>query len=169
MEKLSGHWHFIVGATKLSLNWMCEISALEREQTETKEHEVEIGSVSKRGGGSTSGVQGHHKPQHVSAQQCQQGRKFSTHWESISHREWRTWKEAYRRDTAILHLVLLDLEPSFKIFFFLFFFFFFFLFQAASASWGIQSSGASKSQTENLWPRKRDERGKEIVLGFTLE
>lgn len=104
---------------------MCEISALERKQTETKEHEVEIGSVSKRGGGSTSGVQGHHKPQHVSAQQCQQGRKFSTHWESISQREWRTWKEAYRRDTAILHLVLVDLEPSFKIFFFLFFFFFF--------------------------------------------
>lgn len=158
MEKLSGHWHFIVAATKLSLNWMCEISALEHKQTETKEHEVEIGSVSKRGGGSTSGVQGHHKPQHVSAQQCQQGRKFSTHWESISQREWRTWKEAYRRDTEILHLVLLDLEPSF-----------FFFFCAASASWGIQSSGASKSQTENLWPRKREERGKEIVLGFTLE
>lgn len=137
---------------------MCEISALEHKQTETKEHEVEIVSVSKRGGGSTSGVQGHHKPQHVSAQQCQQGRKFSTHWESISHREWRTWKEAYRRNTEILHLVLLDLEPIFQIFF-----------CPASASWGIQSSGASKSQTENQWPRKREERGKEIVLGFTLE
>lgn len=65
---------------------MCEISALEHKQSETKEHEVEIGLVSKRGGGSTSGVQGHHKPQPLSAQQCQQGRKFSTHWESISHR-----------------------------------------------------------------------------------
>lgn len=74
------------------MNWMCEISALECKQTETKEHEVEIGLVSKTGGGSTSAVQGHHKPQHVSAQQCQQGHKFSTHWESISHREGRTWK-----------------------------------------------------------------------------
>jgi len=75
---------------------MCEISALERKQTETKEHEVEIGLVSKAGGGNTTGVQGHHKPQHASAQQCQQGHKFSTHWELISHRKGRTWKEAYQ-------------------------------------------------------------------------
>lgn len=92
---------------------MCEISALEHKQSETKEHEVDIGSVSKRGGGSTSGVQGHRKTQRVSAQQCQHGCKFSTRWESISHKEWRTWKEAYLRDTEILHLALLDLEPSF--------------------------------------------------------
>lgn len=134
---------------------MCEISALECKQTETKEHEVEIGLVSKTGGGSTSAVQGHHKPQHVSAQQCQQGHKFSTHWESISHREGRTWKEAYRRDTEILHLVLLDLEPSFLNVFF----------PQVSASWEIQSSGAFLSQHKNLWPAEE----KRLFWGFTLE
>lgn len=81
-----------------------------QKQTKTKEREVEIGFVSKAGGGSASDVQGHPKPKHASAQQSQQGHKFSTHWESISQGEGRTWKEAYRRNTKILHLVLLDLE-----------------------------------------------------------
>lgn len=157
MEEVSGHWHFIVVATKLSLNWMCEISALERKQTETKEHEVEIGLVSKTGGGSTSGVQGHHKPQHVSAQQCQQGHKISTHWESISHREGRTWKEAYQRHTEILHLVLLDLEPSFMIFFLSLFL------SICKLGDPVKWSFAAPAQEPVAsW-------GKEIVLGFTLE
>lgn len=141
---------------------MCEISALKHKQTETKEHGVEIGSVSKRGGGSTSGIQGHRKPQHVSARQCQQGRKFSTRWESISHREWRTWKEAYRRDTEILHLELLDLEPSF---FFLFFPFFAHYLQAGGSS----QEELPRARPKTMWPRKKEERGKEIVLGFTSE
>lgn len=92
-------------------------------QTDWKQRNtgVEIGSVSKRGGGSSSGFQGHRKPQHVSAQQCQQGHKFSTRRELISHRERRTWREAYRADTEILHLELLDLKAvSFFFSFFLF-------------------------------------------------
>lgn len=92
---------------------------MERKQTETKEHEVEIGLVTKTGGGSTAGVQGHHKPLHVSAQQCQQGQKFSTLWKSILNREGRTWKEAYQKDTQALHHVFLDLEPQFSLFPFL--------------------------------------------------
>lgn len=134
---------------------MCEISVLEHKQTETKERGVEIGSVSKRGGGSTPGIQGHRKPQHVSAEQCQQGRKFSTHWESISHREWRTWKEAYQRHTEMLHLELLDLVPRF-----------FFFFQPY-----LQAGGSSQLELPRARPRtcsqgEERKRGKRDCSGF---
>lgn len=160
MERLSGLWHFIVTFTKLLLNWMCEISALQHKQTETKEHEVEIGSVSKRGGGSTSGVQGHHKPQHVPSEQCQQGRKFFTHLESISHRKWRTWKRRIRETLKYCILSYWIWSPVLRFLFF-------------TLLHGICKLGdpenASKSQTKTLWPRKRVDEGKVIVLGFSLE
>lgn len=137
---------------------MCEISVLEHKQTETKERGVEIGSVSKRGGGSTPGIQGHRKPQHVSAEQCQQGRKFSTHWESISHREWRTWKEAYQRHTEMLHLELLDLVPRF------------FFFSSPICKLGDQVNWSfQEPDREPVAKEKRGKEEKEIVLGFTLE
>lgn len=139
---------------------MCEISALEHKQTETKEHGVEIGSVSKRGGGSTSGIQGHRKPQHVSARQCQQGRKFSTRWESISHREWRTWKEAYRETLKYCILSYWIWSPV------LFFFSFFAHYLQAG---GSSQEELPRARPKTMWPRKREERGKEIVLGFTSE
>lgn len=165
MEKLSGH--FIVEATKPFLNWMCEISVLEHKQTETKEYRVEIGSVSKRGGGSTSGIQGHRKAQHVSAQQCQQGHKFSTHLESISHREWRTWKEAYQRHTEILHLELLDLEPRF---FFLSFFFLNSIYKLGDpVKWSFQEPDGEPVASEKRRRKKRDCSGFNFGIKFMSE
>lgn len=121
---------------------------LEHKQTETIEHGVEIGAVSKRGGGSTAGIRGHRKLRACVCTTMPTGCKFSTRWESISQRERRTWKEAYQRTTEILHLELLDLVPRF--------FFFFFFPSSVSASWEIQSRGAAKNQTKNLWLKKRD-------------
>ena len=58
----------------------------------------------------------------VSAQQCQQGAN-SPHAGNQFHRQRerererrRTWKEAYWRQTEILHLELLDLVPRFFFF-----------------------------------------------------
>lgn len=96
---------------------MWEISSLECKQTETKEHEVEIALVGKTGGGSNSGVQGHHKPWHVSAQQCQQGHKFSTDCESISHREKKAGNEAHLRNWNTAPCVI-GFWTSFFIYFF---------------------------------------------------
>lgn len=81
------------------------------------------------------------------------GRKFSTHWESISHGERRTWKEAYRRDTEILHLELLDLEPRF-----------FFFFCTGSANRGDPVKWSF--QTREPVAKEKEEGGEEIALGF---
>lgn len=126
---------------------------MEHKQTETIEHGVEIGAVSKRVGGgrrgSTAGIRGHRRLRACVCTTMPTGCKFSTRRESISQRERRTWKEAYRRQTEILHLELLDLVPRF-------FLFSFFFLSSVSASWEIQSSGAAKNQTKNLWLKKRD-------------
>lgn len=121
---------------------MCEISALECKQTETKEHEVEIGLVSKTGEEALLPSKGIINPSMRLHNNANRGTN-SPHSGNRFHTErGGLGKEAYRRDTEILHLVLLDLEPSFLKFFSL----------QVSASWGIQSSGASLSQHRNLWP-----------------
>lgn len=43
---------------------------------------------------------------------------------------------------------------------------FFFGLSSVSASWEIQSSGASKNQTKNLWLKKREEKKKRDCYGF---
>lgn len=85
--------------------------------------------------------------EHVSAQQCQQGAN-SPQAGNQFHRE--RGGLGKRRIGDTLKYCILSYWiwcPDFPFSFFL---------PSVSGSWEIQSSGAAKSQTRNLWPKKRD-------------
>lgn len=118
---------------------------------------MEIGAVSKRGGGKrsrgvvggTAGIRGHRKLRACVCTTMPTGSKFSTGWESISQRE--RGGLGKRRSGDKLKYCSLSYwiwRPDFS--------FSFFSLSSVSASWEIQSSEAAKNQTKNLWLKKRD-------------